>query len=135
MPKKANRVNPISDDWTGIMKETINKKSKEPVVKKTSLTKKTKEHLVQKTSQTVKKSLWQVGTCQREIKGSIGYLIVELCLRRGPLRKNQKNLSLGNRHKSSRILLLQKKGMTTKAEPPIQRLERIIHLMRKLKRF
>ena len=37
------------------MKETINKKSKEPVVKKSSPTKKTKEHLVQKTSWTVNK--------------------------------------------------------------------------------
>ena len=55
VPEGASRFNPISDDWTEIMKETINKKSKEPVVKKSSPTKKTKEHLVQKTSRTVNK--------------------------------------------------------------------------------
>ena len=44
----ASRFNPISDDWTEIMKETLKKKSKEPVVKISSQTKKIKEQLIKK---------------------------------------------------------------------------------------
>ena len=40
VPKGANRFNPISDDWNEIMKETIKKKTKESIVRKSSLTKK-----------------------------------------------------------------------------------------------
>ena len=48
VPQGASRFNPISDDWTEIMKETLKKKSKEPVVKISSQTKKIKEQLIKK---------------------------------------------------------------------------------------
>ena len=43
MPQGASRFNPISDDWTEIMKETLKKKAKKSVVKKLSQTQKIKE--------------------------------------------------------------------------------------------
>ena len=91
VPEGASRFNPISDDWTEIMKETINKKSKEPVVKKSLLTKNSKEHLVQKTSRTVKK-ITVTGRNVQEGNKRVNRISDSGTVFKKTLNKNQKNL-------------------------------------------